>query len=190
MIKIKLFKTILACMLLGLVACSDAVTKQKSTPIETTQKVSKHPILLNTQQHHSYQKPGAAIRLLTDQQIQIDRDERKEVTFTFMAQARSGKLTLTVKPSDGLVIENISPAYVYDLPLKSIELPLDIQGLVDGEQTVYFIAELNGESRTMGVIVWVGDLAAQVQAEKEKAALAQDAPSIISLPAVEVVKTK
>lgn len=187
MIKIKLFQIILTCMFLGLVACSDAVTKQKNTSVE---KVSKQPVLLSTQQQHAYQKPGADIRLLTDQQIQIDRDERKEVTFTFMAQARSGKLTLIVKPSDGLAIENISSEYVYDLPLKSIELPLDIQGLVDGEQTVYFMAELNGKRRTMGVLVWVGDLAAQTQAQKEKAALAQDAPSIISLPAAEVVKTK
>lgn len=187
MIKIKLFKTILSCMFLGLLACSDAATKHKSI---ATEMVNQEPILASTHQHNRYQKPGAGIRLLTGQQIQIDRDERKQVTFNFIAQARFGELTLTVKSSDGLAIENASSTYVYDLPLKSIELPLNIQGLDEGEQTLHFTAELNGQRRTMGVLVWVGDLTAQVQATKAKAALAHDAPSIISLPAVEVVKTK
>ena len=187
MIKIKLFQIILVCIFLGLLACSDAVTKEKSTAVEV---VSQQSVLTNSHQQKIYQKPGAGIRLLTSQQIQVDRDEHKEVTFTFIAQARSGELTLTVQPSDGLVIDNISPTYVYDLPLKSIELPLSIQGLTEGEQTLHFTAELNGKRRTMGVLVWVGDLALQVQAAQEKAAQVQDAPSVISLPAVEVVKTK
>ena len=186
---IKIFQTMLVsiCIAWGLVACSDAVTQQKST---ATEKVRQQGVSSSINPQYAYQKPGAGIRLLTNEQIQIDRDERKEVTFTFVSQARSGELILTVQPSDGLVIDNIPLTYVYDLPLKSIELPLFIQGLTEGEQTLYFTAELNGKRRTMGVLVWVGDLALQAQAAQEKAALVQDAPSVISLPAVEVVKTK
>lgn len=187
MITIKLSHIILSCIFLGLLACGDTLTQQKSTVVETT---NQQPIPIKPHQQNTYQKPGAGIRLLTNQQIQIDRDERKKVTFTFIAQAYSGELILTVKPSDGLVIENLSPTYVYNLPLTSIELPLEIQGLVDGEQTLHFMAELNSKRRSMGVLVWVGDLATQVEANREKEALAPDAPSTISLPAVEVVKTK
>ena len=188
MIKLKLFQIILSSILFCVAVCGDAaVAEQQSAAVE---QISSQSALSNAHQKYTYQKPGAGIRLLTNQQVQIDRDEPKEVIFTFMAQAHSGELTLTVQPSDGLIVENLSSTYVYDLPLKPIELPLDIQGLVDGEQALHFTAELNGKRRTMGVLVWVGDLAAQVQVANEKAALAQDAPSIISLPAVEVVKTK
>ena len=186
---------ILLSSIMYLTVCNKTEQNTTTTSSEVlTQSELKIDNSLHLEKSHGsvlpYQKPGAAVRLLTTEALQIERDESKEVTFMFSSPAASGQLMISVKPSDGLAVENLQTQYVFELPLQSIELPLVVQGLVDGEQTLSFMAELDGKARSMGIVVWVGYESMKEAAQQQKVNLTQESPQIISLPARETVKVK
>ncbi len=116
---------------------------------------------------HSYQKPGAAIRLASPQQIKADPHSESQTTVTFSTPG-SGTLVISAKPSANISVSDTGQ-HRFDLSREKPELTLTITTQDEGRHHIMFHASIeeNGAtmSRVFGIPVQVGN--AKVQAKQE-----------------------
>ncbi|MFL0800846.1 MAG: hypothetical protein K6L80_10385 [Agarilytica sp.] len=115
---------------------------------------------------HKYQKPGAPIRLLEPDFVQIDPNSNRRISVQFETPSK-GQLSVITKPGDGLSI-NENKENTFDLSTDTPELELDIVTGDVGQYHVMFHATVSEQgftsTRVFGFAVQVGEpVAAKAQ---------------------------
>ncbi len=131
---------ILTIILCTALACSSAIAEK-----------AKHS--------YKYQKPGAPIRLLEPDFVQIDPNSNQRVSVQFETPSK-GLLSVITKPDDGLGI-NENQENTFDLSTDTPTLELDITSGDAGQYHVMFHATITEQgftsTRVFGFTVQVGD---------------------------------
>ncbi|MFL0803620.1 MAG: hypothetical protein K6L81_07865 [Agarilytica sp.] len=131
---------VLTIILFAMLACSSAIAEK-----------TKHT--------HKYQKPGAPIRLLEPNFVQINPNSTQRVSVKFETPSK-GQLTITTKPDDGLNIRDNQDT-AFDLSNEAPELALDITTGDSGQYHVMFHATISEQgftsTRVFGFAVQVGE---------------------------------
>ena len=132
---------------------------------------------------HMYSKPGAAVALIDDGQINIDTAAEQSVVMDFSSAYNGQQLVVTVKSSEGLQVINNQNLWQVLVENNKASLPLTLFAAEPGLYDLMF--HINAKTagviqrRVVGVAVQVGSVSAGVGL-KQKAF-----PKIISLPAEE-----
>ncbi len=112
-----------------------------------------------TKHTHKYQKPGAPIRLLEPDFVQIAPNSNQRVSVQFETPSK-GQLNVITKPEDGLSITKNQES-TFDLSTDTPELELDIVTGDAGLYHVMFHATVSEQgfssTRVFGFAVQVGE---------------------------------
>ena len=173
---------------IALSGCGAQETQKHSEThhVSKADKVSKHDHANN------YAKPGANIRLVSQDAIVLVPGEESAHQILFNIAKPEGQLYLKLKPSDGLALVNTAPEQTFNLSQETMPLAVDVNLNADNKGTYSLLFQLkhsfdgHESSRALGLAVQAGEL---IQAKAKAGDQEKPHPKVISMPAEEEIIT-